>query len=54
MCIRDSYKAATAEPYQFLYINFLAPSVDQMFYKSFESRLVPREADNTQKAVMPG
>ena len=51
------YKAATAEPYQFLYINFLAPSVDQMFYKSFESRLVPREADdtqNTQKAVLPG
>ena len=53
------YKIATAEPYQFLYINFLAPSVDEMFYKSFESRLVPREgeADNTQKTqkvVMPG
>ena len=36
------YKRATAEPYQFLYIDFLAPSVDQMFFKSFESRLVPR------------
>ena len=39
------YKTATAEPYQMLYINFLAPSVDEMFYKSFESRLVPREAE---------
>ena len=53
------YKTATAEPYQFLYIDFLAPSVDQMFFKSFESRLVPHEgvADNTQetkKVVMPG
>ena len=44
------YKAATAEPFQFLFIDFLAPSVDAMFYKSFESRLVPRLADQEEAA----
>ena len=44
------YKRATAEPFQFLFIDFLAP-VDQMFFKSFESRLVPHEgvADTVQE-----
>ena len=45
------YKAATAEPFQFLYIDFLAPSVDQMFYKSFESRLVPRAGSEEEIAA---
>ena len=48
------YKTATAEPFQFLYINFLAPSVDEKFYKSFESRLVLREAPaRSGKEVVP-
>ena len=37
------YHAAVAEPYHFLYINFMARSVQEMFYKSFESRLIPPE-----------
>ena len=37
------YHAAVAEPYQFLYIDFMARSVQEMFYKSFESRLIPPE-----------
>ena len=37
------YKYATDyAPYQFLYVNFLAP-VDHMFYRSFEARLVPQQ-----------
>jgi hypothetical protein len=42
--INELYKKATAEPYQFLYINMLARDVNEMFYKSFESRLVPSDS----------
>ena len=35
------YHAAVAEPFQFLYIDFLARSVSEMFFKSFEARLIP-------------
>ena len=35
------YHAAVAEPFHFSYIVFLARSVNEMFYKSFEARLIP-------------
>ncbi len=35
------YRAATARPYGFLYINLLAQDIDHMFYSSFLSRFTP-------------
>ena len=36
------YKMATEQPYQFLYINFMARSPQEgMFFRSFETMLVP-------------
>ena len=36
------YKKATEQPYQFLYINFMASSPQEgMFFRSFETMLVP-------------
>ena len=31
----------TSQPYRFLYIDLLASSLEQSFYRSFEARLVP-------------
>ena len=42
--LHELYKKATAEPYQFLYIDMLARDVNEMFYKSFEARLVPSDS----------
>ena len=42
------YKYATSGPFQFLYVDFLAPSVDHMFYRSFEARLVPQQKTGDQ------
>ena len=42
------YKHATSGPFQFLYVDFLAPSVDHMFYRSFEARLVPQQKTGDQ------
>ena len=35
------YRAAVAEPFQLPYIDFLARDIKQMFYTSFEARLIP-------------
>ena len=45
------YKYATDyAPYQFLYVNFLQ-SVEHMFYRSFEARLVPQQ--KSEEPVQP-
>ena len=40
--LRELYEKAVEEPYSFLYINLAANSIDEMFYKSFEARLILR------------
>ena len=40
--LRELYEKAVEQPYSFLYINLAATSIDEMFYKSFEARLIPR------------
>ena len=48
------YKYATdSAPYQFLYVNFLAP-VDHMFYRSFEARLLPKQTPDEPKRLTQG
>ena len=40
------YKLGTEQAYSFLYINFMAKSPQEgMFYRSFETMLVPREKE---------
>ena len=36
------YRKATERPYGFLYVNLLAKTVQDMFFRSFEARLVPK------------
>ena len=45
------YKAATKEPYSFLYVNLLARDLDQMFFKRFEARLIPGGQQEEQELV---
>ena len=45
------YKAATKEPYSFLYVNLLAGDLDKMFFKRFEARLVPGRQQEEQELV---
>ena len=40
------YEAATSKPYGFLYIDLMAKTKEEMFYRCFESRLVPRAVKN--------
>jgi hypothetical protein len=43
------YRLATERPYQFLFINFMARSPQEgMFYRSFESMLVPQERERLE------
>ena len=35
----EFYNVATREPYSFLYINLVAKTVDDMFFKNFDERL---------------
>ena len=37
------YEAATREPFGFLYVNLMARDKLEMFYRCFETRLVPEE-----------
>ena len=37
------YEAATREPYGFLYVNLIARDKLEMFYRCFETRLVPED-----------
>jgi hypothetical protein len=37
------YEAATREPFAFLYVNLMARDKLEMFYRCFETRLVPEE-----------
>ena len=38
---KEIYDLATAEPYNILFINAMAKSVDEMFYVRFEQPIVP-------------
>ena len=40
--LRELYDLATEQPYQFLYIDFQAKTLQETFYRSFEARLVVR------------
>ena len=40
--LRELYDLATAQPYQFLYIDLQAKTLQETFYRSFEARLVVR------------
>ena len=42
---RDDFKAATAEPYSFLYIDLTAKSIDSVFYLRFEQPIMLAEAE---------
>jgi len=39
----EMYNVATREPYSFLYINLVAKTVEDMFFKNFDERLVVNE-----------
>ena len=41
----EMYKAATKDQYSFLYVNMLAKSTEEMFFKRFEARLVPGQKE---------
>jgi len=41
----EMYRAATAEPYSFLFIRLDAKTRETMFYLRFEQRLVPKDVD---------
>ena len=51
--LHELYKAATAEPFQFLFIDMLARDISQMFYRSFEARLVPGQREQTMEKINP-
>jgi hypothetical protein len=38
------YEAATREPYGFLYVNLMARDKVEMFFRRFETRLLPEES----------
>ena len=37
----EMYKVATRDQFSFLYVNMLARSTDEMFFKRFEAKLIP-------------
>jgi hypothetical protein len=41
--LKTMYDEATSIPYNFLYINTLAKSIDHMFYSGFQKRFIPSE-----------
>ena len=41
--LHELYSVATREPHSFLYINLMAKSVEDMFFKNFDERLVIQE-----------
>ena len=41
----EMYRAATAEPYSFLFIRLDAKTRETMFYLRFEERLVPEDVE---------
>ena len=40
------YKAATAEPYSFLYVKLTARTTDDMFYESFSEPIIVTDASS--------
>ena len=40
--LRKLYDYATSEPYSFLYLNLAAQTLQDMFYRNFEAKLIPR------------
>ena len=40
--LRQLYDYATSAPYSFLYINLAAKTLQDMFYRNFEAKLIPR------------
>lgn len=42
--LKEMYQLATAEPYGFFYVNLAASKVEDMFWKSFEQRMIPAAA----------
>ncbi len=40
------YKAATAEPYSFLYVKLTAKTTDDMFYESFSEPIIVTDASS--------
>jgi hypothetical protein len=44
--VMQMYRKAVDRPYGFLFINMLAKSVNEMFFSSFQSRLVPRPLED--------
>ena len=49
----EIYRAATQEQYSFLYVNMLARDIESMFFKRFESRLVPGQREQTMEKINP-
>ena len=43
--LMEMYQAATKDQYSFLYVNMLAKSTEEMFFKRFEARLVPGQKE---------
>ena len=41
--LKQMYDEAVSIPYNFLYINALAKSIDQMFFSGFQHRFIPSE-----------
>ena len=51
--LHELYKVATAEPFQFLYIDMLGRDIRSMFYRSFEARLIPGQREQTMEKITP-
>ena len=49
----EIYRAATREQFSFLYVNMLARDIESMFFKRFESRLVPGQREQTMEKINP-